>query len=154
MHWGAGEPARASGSTWGAPRRPDRPSIDPAGPPGQLDRAKVDPGGPTGRPKRPESTDLGRKFADSGRFSADFSRFSVDFGAEMAAETVSATRAAQLACRWRFRCGFRAISRDFLLNCVWPNIAGTLCFTESNAMSPCSPLAASSKLFAQRALES
>ena len=44
--------------------------------------------------------------------------------------------------------------RAFPPNCFFAHIAGTLVFTESNAMSPCSPLAASTKLFSQGALES
>ena len=39
-------------------------------------------------------------------------------------------------------------------NCFSANIAGTLVSTESNAMSPCSPLAASTQLFSQGAIES
>ena len=80
--------------------------------------------------------------------------FLVEFGAELVAETVSSPRAAQVAFRWRFRCEFRSMLRAFPPNCFFANIAGTLFFTESNAMSPCSPLAASTKLFAQGALES
>ena len=72
----------------------------------------------------------------------------------MVAETVSSTRAAQVAFRWRFRLGVRSMLRAFPPNCFFANIAGTLVFTESNAMSPCSPLASSTTLFSQGAVES
>ena len=41
----------------------------------------------------------------------------------------------------------------FPTNYFFANIAGTLVFTESNAMSPCSPIAASMQLFSQGAIE-
>ena len=71
----------------------------------------------------------------------------------MIAETVSATRAAQFAFRWRFRWGVRSMWRACLSNCCFANIARTPYFTESNAMSPCSPIVASTKLLSQGAIE-
>ena len=44
--------------------------------------------------------------------------------------------------------------RVFSPTCYVANIAGILCFAESNAMSPCSPLAASTQLFPHGTLES
>ena len=43
--------------------------------------------------------------------------------------------------------------RAFSPNFFFANIAGTLVFIESNAMSPCSRIAASTKLFSQGAIE-
>ncbi len=43
--------------------------------------------------------------------------------------------------------------RAFSPNCFFANIAGTLVFIESNAMSPCSRIAASTKLVSEGAIE-
>ena len=86
---------------------------------------------------------LGVNLARSG---VDFNRFLVAFGTEIGAETASTKSLFQVAFTSCFRLFFQSISHDFRSSFVLTNIAGTLCFTIQNAMSACSPLAASTTL--------
>ena len=82
---------------------PERPRIDPGA-------AKIDPGSTLeaenrarNGPSRPKLVEKANSALILDRFWWIFNSCLMEFGTEMFAEKVSATRAAQVAFRWRFR---------------------------------------------------